>query len=268
MMRVLAATDLSDAADHALREGAALAATAGGAFAVIHVLPPLHPISVLDARATEAVRARVARVAEPHELFVEVGSAYAEIVRRAEGWRADTVIVGSHGQSGIARVLGGVAGRVVRHAHCRVLVVRPSPARGLVLAATDLSEPSLPAIVAGAEEARRRGARLRVVHAVGFLELQLALLREAGSAAPRGHGNGNDGWLRQLRAIVAGAGIDAECAILENDAAAAVARDAESSGAEVVVVGCHGRTGLARVALGSVAEKIVRVAPCSVLVVR
>ena len=45
-------------------------------------------------------------------------------------------------------------------------------------------------------------------------------------------------------------------------------READAVGAELVVVGTHGHTGLARLLLGSVAEKIVRGAACSVLVVR
>jgi nucleotide-binding universal stress UspA family protein len=48
----------------------------------------------------------------------------------------------------------------------------------------------------------------------------------------------------------------------------AIPAHAEKLGAELVVVGTHGRTGLARLALGSVAEHVVRSADCSVLVVR
>ncbi len=48
----------------------------------------------------------------------------------------------------------------------------------------------------------------------------------------------------------------------------AIARMAKRIGADLVVVGTHGRTGLARVALGSVAERVVALAPCPVLTVR
>jgi nucleotide-binding universal stress UspA family protein len=51
-------------------------------------------------------------------------------------------------------------------------------------------------------------------------------------------------------------------------AAAAILGAASELPAQLVVVGTHGRTGLSRIALGSVAEAVVRAAPCSVLTVR
>jgi nucleotide-binding universal stress UspA family protein len=51
------------------------------------------------------------------------------------------------------------------------------------------------------------------------------------------------------------------------DAAAAICQVAERLGVDVIIVGSHGRTGLARVFLGSVSEHVVRHAPCPVLVI-
>ena len=56
--------------------------------------------------------------------------------------------------------------------------------------------------------------------------------------------------------------------IEEGEPAATIAKIAEQRGCELIVMGTHGRTGLARVLLGSVAEKVVRHAPCPVLTVR
>lgn len=59
----------------------------------------------------------------PHE-FVVVGKPAAEIVRAAGEWRADLIVVGSHGRGGLGRtLLGSVGEAVVRHAACPVLVV-------------------------------------------------------------------------------------------------------------------------------------------------
>lgn len=55
---------------------------------------------------------------------------------------------------------------------------------------------------------------------------------------------------------------------LSGPAAAVIVTAAKESRAELVVVGTHGRTGLARLTLGSTAEAVLRSAPCSVLVVR
>lgn len=268
-MRVLIATDLSDAADAALREGAALAAAKDDALAVVHVLPPLHPVSVLDERVTMTVRDRVARaIQRPHELFVEVGAAHGEILKRAEAFRADVLVVGSYGHTAFKHLFGSVAERVVRHAHCPVLVVRASAAKGPVLVATDLSDLSLPAIKAGAEEARRRSASLRVVQALGFLELEMTYLAALGSPTISVGASDEEASVRHLAAAVKRAGVDADCAIVQGPGAAAIVREAIRIEAQLVVVGAVGHTGLARLSLGGVAEKVARAAPCSVLVVR
>jgi len=62
--------------------------------------------------------------------------------------------------------------------------------------------------------------------------------------------------------------IKAETKIISGSAAAAIVGEADATGAELLVVGSHGRTGLTRILLGSVAEKVVRTSSCSVLVVR
>ena len=64
---------------------------------------------------------------------VRAGSPASEIVAFAKEWDADLVIVGSHGRTGLARLLlGSVARNVLHHAGCSVLVVRrhPDPVRG------------------------------------------------------------------------------------------------------------------------------------------
>src|SRR5687768_17790980 len=163
-MKVLVAYDFSDASLEAFEQGRAAAKTSGGTLAFCHVMPAMYDaeplLSQFRQEATfdsSANKAKVRRAiedkahsllgAQPAEVFVETGIPHAEIVRRAEEWDADLVVVGSHGRSGIARVLlGSVAERVVRHAHSSVLVARPVKKAGVVLAATDLSEASLPVI--------------------------------------------------------------------------------------------------------------------------
>jgi nucleotide-binding universal stress UspA family protein len=278
--RVLVATDLSDAADLALREGAALAASPDDSLAVVHARPAepffdtwLPQRAEVDAkiaaRASEAVRERTRRVVgDRAEVFVDDDVDYAAIIKRAEAWRADVIVLGSHGRSGLVRSFGGVVERVLRHAPCSVLVVRPSAARGWVLAATDLSTPSLPAITSAGAEARRRGAQLEVVHAVGFFDVEASYLIELGTPSVTPPPLVLEVAGRELSDCVARLHVRARCVVLERPAAAAIVKQAESIGAELVVVGARGRTGLSLLPLGSVAEKVVRTAPCSVLVAR
>lgn len=279
-MRVLVATDLSDAADVALREGAALASNPQDVLAVVHVLPPLPFIKmwspdVVDGvernavRASEAVRRRsIAVTGGRAEVFVEDGVDYAAIVKRAEAWRADVIVVGSRGRSGLARAFGGVADRVLRSAHCSVLVARPCAARGWVLSATDMSDPSFHAVTAAAGEARRRSAQLEVVHSVGLLDVEASYLIELGTPSITPTPRVYEVAARELSDRVARLGVQARCKVLDRPAAAAIVAECEAIGAELVVVGARGATGLGVLSFGGVADKVARAAPCSVLVVR
>ncbi|HTQ04946.1 MAG TPA: universal stress protein [Polyangiaceae bacterium] len=290
-MNVLAAVDFGDSSLEALRQGRALAHAAGGRLAVCHVLPAVPDASFLfperpaentaeltadeeAARRALVDHARTKLGLELTEVFVERGPAYAEIVRRAETWGAGTIVVGSHGRRGIARaVLGSVAERVVRHAHCSVLVARPVRKPGVVLAATDLSDASLPAVVEGAAAAKRLGARLVVVSSVEWAEpisISTGNLIGVASPAPTVELKREvaDALKSTLEQALVRLGVEGEVRPLEGSPAAQIVDAADELDAELVVVGTHGRTGLRRLALGSVAERVVRSVHTSVLAVR
>jgi nucleotide-binding universal stress UspA family protein len=63
-------------------------------------------------------------------------------------------------------------------------------------------------------------------------------------------------------------GIPVERRLAEGDPPAEILHVAADSGADLIVMGTHGRTGLERLLMGSVAERVVRKAPCPVLTVR
>jgi nucleotide-binding universal stress UspA family protein len=282
-MRVLVATDLSAAGDEAIRQASKLVG-ADGALAAVHVLPYLQAVSTLfpQAHAEEAVNEsqitervanavgeRVAAIAKREaEIFVDQGTDYAEIVRRAEVWKAEVVVLGSHGHSGLSRVLGGVAERVVRHVHCRALIARASAPLGCVLAATDLSEPSLPAVVAAVTEARRLGVALKVANAVDYPQLEAFEVLGLGTPTTVDPAKLRDTARHRLSTMMESAGVTAEGLVLEGPASEVIVAEAIRLGAGLIVVGSRGWSGFSRLMLGSVAEEILRTAPCSVLVVR
>jgi universal stress protein A len=162
---------------------------------------------------------------------------------------------------------------VARYSSCDVLVTRPSSNHGGIIAATDLSDPSLPAIVAGGKEAVRRKASLTVVHAInfvfpppvaagGFFGLVPASYSEEAIAEMETSAK------TELTGAMKRLNVEGEARVIAGDAEEVIVLEAEQNKAQLVVVGTHGRTGLAHIALGSVAEKVMRAAPCSVLVVR
>jgi nucleotide-binding universal stress UspA family protein len=76
-------------------------------------------------------------------------------------------------------------------------------------------------------------------------------------------------WKQQLEQIrPLNADISVCHVFLEGDPASEIVRYAQESAADLVVMGTHGRTGVERLLMGSVAEKVLRDAPCSVLIVK
>jgi Universal stress protein family len=74
------------------------------------------------------------------------------------------------------------------------------------------------------------------------------------------------GQLEQIRPV--NPGIPVSHVLLEGDPAAEIVRYGRDAGIDLIVMGTHGRTGVERLVLGSVAEKVLRDASCSVLVVK
>ncbi len=289
--RILVAVDLSDSSLAALKAARELASERGATLAVVHVaahytdVQPFFPQAYGPNLTQQLELERVAREALDRELanlgcadverFFEVGTPYAEIVRRAEAWKADLIVVGSQGKTGVSRaLLGSVAEHVVRIAHCQVLVSRPSLGSGVVMAATDLSDPSLPAVTAAAEEARRRGARLTVVHAMessyaAYSAPAAALLGSTVAVPSAEDRTQAREWLgKALGDALRGLGAEGEPLVVEGSVVASVVQAVEERHADLLVIGTHGRTGISRLLLGSVAEKLVRLVHCSVLVAR
>ena len=109
-------------------------------------------------------------------------------------------------------------------------------------------------------------------HAVGLAEthgasLTVVYVYETGS---KDAADGDrDYWRDQLEQVRPGNPLIAvNHVLLEGDPATAIARYSADAGIDLIVIGTHGRTGEERLRMGSVAEKVMREAPCSVLVVK
>jgi len=140
---VLIAIDDSMHSQRALRFAAAMRWPAGSRMIVVSVLHASQPDSVRRAHEALLVRAqsRLRRAGHSAESALLEGDAREELMRIAIERRADLLVLGSRGRSGIARLmLGSVSAHSASHAPCSVLVVkqssgssarrRPTPARG------------------------------------------------------------------------------------------------------------------------------------------
>ena len=200
------------------------------------------------------------------------GVPWAQIVETLQDPTFDLAVIGTHGRTGLARVLlGSVAERVVRHAPCSVLTTRPDGelARfGHVLCAVDFSESSRHAAQLAADIAARAGGKLTLVHVI---ELPVTYRGEPiASDLMMDVDKRSTHLLEQWASELAAKSTIPIATRIELGSAGArllTVLDGEPT-ASLVVVGSHGRTGIGRALLGSVAEKIVRHAACPVLVAR
>jgi nucleotide-binding universal stress UspA family protein len=105
-------------------------------------------------------------------------------------------------------------------------------------------------------------------HAVGLAETYGANLTVVHVHTPDAPGD-KAHWLNQLEQVrPSNPKIAVSHVLLEGDPASEIARYATDAGIDVIVIGTRGRTGVDRLVLGSVAERVMREAPCSVLVVK
>lgn len=136
---ILVPTDFSASAEHALHVAHSLARDHGAKLVLItSPLPPPTPLpnivydpGVESVGNTAHVKQELARLAAtitdlPVETQVIGGPPGPGIVQSAQGWNADLIVMGTHGRTGLARLLmGSVAEHVVRHATCPVLTIKP-----------------------------------------------------------------------------------------------------------------------------------------------
>jgi nucleotide-binding universal stress UspA family protein len=198
------------------------------------------------------------------------------IVDEAVEWSADLVVVGSRGHGAIgSMLLGSVSAEVVDHAPCPVLVAR-RPSLSRVVLGHDGSE-----FAQTAEEVIRawpifRDSPVEVVSvahipapwhtglAPTIYAEALDAYADSASAAAAEHTRIAQESARRLEE----SGLSATATTVDGEPAATLVRVADEHAADLIVVGTHGRTGIVRALLGSVARNVMQHATCSVLVVR
>jgi nucleotide-binding universal stress UspA family protein len=274
---VIVGIDRSAAAQENIRQAGAWAQRIGAPLVIAHVAPD----EVIRALETpghmDTLRLRVEKVlgagVPAFEVVILAGSPHAALVQLADERNAALIVVGASGEGTIGRRLfGTTAEHVVRYAHCPVLVSRPSPKDGVVLCATDFSDEATGAVSAAGAEARLRAVPLRLVHCLHEPTWSLSLLGPMIISLPEmpeaEREELKEAAFATLKSLLASTGVAGACEVLLGPPTSTIVEEAAGLSAGLVVVGTKGRTGLARAALGSVAEAIARTAPCSVLAVR
>jgi nucleotide-binding universal stress UspA family protein len=292
---VMAASDLSGASMDAVAAAAALARKLDARMTLIHTFDPtpLGPaMAHISQPAKEAERRQRAAALARAELektrtvdlagidavvaVIESESPALAMCDYADEHAVDLIVVGTQGIARLTRwLIGSVAEKVVRHARCSVLAVRPG-ARGpqrlprRILVGTDFSPAAEPALDLAANGGALLGARVTLVYCY---DASVPLLPALG--APDDLGSQDQQAKADLRLALESvarqklAGVEHDTQLLvSRNAAASICSYADDREIGLIVVGAQGRTGHSRVLIGGVAEKVLRHASCSVLTVR
>jgi len=287
---VLIGTSLGAESDAVVRAGLAVARASKGQVHLIHAAPSQHPLGrypegaaltdiqgEIDAREAE-LRRQIERLGiQPGELAgadVHTGAPYRILVEAARKLRAGLIVIGATGAGPLgAELLGSTAERVLRKAVVPVLVVRGELAVPLhrVLAPVDLSTLSADAFHCGLNVLCQIAApdlQVKTLYAVGLLEALVARKDESLEEAAR---HAESAAKEELRRFLLEnrpeAQVHMEPAVVRGEARQEILDELSDCPADLVLLGTHGRGGLDRLVLGSVAATVARKAPCSVLMV-
>jgi nucleotide-binding universal stress UspA family protein len=294
-MNVLLAVDSSAPSQAALDEVLNRCWPLNSSFEVISVVEPSHlwttsEVALEAAKdAEQVVEAAVEKLKTrgvPVTGTTFSGDPKTVILDRAGSTRVDLLVVGSHSSATSRFLLGNVAAAVLRYAPCSVEVVR---ARGVerepqvtkVLLATDGSECSELAARSIAGRPWPPNTEIRVLSVVELvLPASRALFQPPfvdsafiESARMRAMKHSQDAIAGAREILGASAttrqlNVSEEVSVLLETPKTIILQEAAEWGADLIVLGSHGRRGVDLFLLGSVSESIAMHAPCSVEVVR
>ncbi|MCA9506368.1 MAG: universal stress protein [Sandaracinaceae bacterium] len=288
--RILVPIDFSELSEVAVRTAAGFARREGARLRLVHAvrLPFFHttydiniPPSVWEGMA-ERARTRLEGTRDELddaglpgvELVVSDALQPAELVAsEAAKFEADLVVLSTHGRRGLRRAaLGSVAEETVRISPVPVLAVKEEPlgpeTLRRILVPVDFSTHSDEAVALARFLARRFDASLELLHVFEPSPEYARLLSEEIARFERHAREVGREKLEKLGARLEGEGLRVHTRLGEGRAADTIAEHAGSEQSDLIVMGTHGHRGFDRLALGSVAARTLRRAPCPILTTR
>ncbi len=278
--KILVAVDGSESSKNALHQAFKLANEEKCWITVTSVVPPyegeIEILGIKDIRAAlrkpcEDALTEVEKIAKTERMLVktvcEEGEIYERIVDLADAENCDVIVMGRRGLRNIERMLVGRAtARVIGHTQRDVLVVPNGTTVGwkTIVLATDGSKYSAAATERAIAFAKSYGGELKVLSVV---DVPPKFYAEAPQAV--------EDLVKKAKSFVAeakkkagAAGVPAETFVGEAEAYQVINNLAMEQKADMIILGSHGRTGLRRLLMGSVTEKVIGYASCPVLVVK
>jgi hypothetical protein len=263
--RLLLSTDGSDYSEGAVREAINLAKACGSKLYAISVIetnpefdalaPGLVEKMVRERREyLEVVKSKASKEGVDCEIIAHQGEeTYEYIVDEAAKNKVGMIVMGRYGRRGLGRaMMGSVTAKVIGHTLCKILII-PKDAKltfEKILIATDGSMHSEFASNEAIDIAKRSGGTL-IVLSVARKDDNLPTAKECVDIVKR---------------VAEKEGIAVEALIRKGVPHEVIVNTAAHEDVGLIVIGSHGRTGITKLLMGSVTERVIGHAKCAVLV--
>jgi len=272
LKNILVATDFSERSDRALRRATFLAREFSASVTMVHSVDDDQPRSLVDNQQeiAEKLLAKQARSLQETDGIacsyeVVLGDPFEGIAAAAKASSPDLLVIGPHRRQVLKDVFTGTtAERIVRTSRAPVLMANGVPAGPYrhILVAVDMSDSSANAVEAVKRMGLDSHAHVTVLYVFDAPGVGLIV---NSSAADESVGLYTEGERkaaeRALAAFLKHVGFEPDFQILrfnETSVGDVVIATADELSADLVVIGTHGRTGLSRLMLGSVADVVLR----------
>ncbi|HMK61898.1 MAG TPA: universal stress protein [Dissulfurispiraceae bacterium] len=278
--KILVAIDGSDAGFHALEEAFKLAIDEKCWITVTSVAPPYQGdlsttavgnIQKALKEPAERALAMAEQMAKKERMLIktvcEDGEPFERIIDLADAENCDIIVMGRTGKSNLERALvGSVTARVIGYTYKDVLVVPKGTSAGWksIVVASDGSKYSTAAGARAIDFASSYNGELNVISVV---DVPPEFYGESPETVDRMIEKAR-GYAEGIKAQALASGVKADAVVMEGDAALSLIKLAADRKADVICMGSHGRTGLRRLLMGSVAAKVIGLASCPVLIVK
>lgn len=271
MRRILAATDFSLRSERALRRAGLLAKQFSAKLALLHVVDddqPAHQIEIAKNSSEILLKEQAQTLPELRgidcQILIIAADPFDGILRAADNTSADLVVLGAHRKQLLRDIfVGTTIERVIRLGSRPVLMVNREAKESYrrAIAAMDISEASAHALKTSQELGFLDGVDLTIVHAyVATARTTMYLGGAKQSEIDKYVLDEGDKARAELQAFLQTAGLDRKARsyrVSEGDPYEVISATAQETKPDLAIIGTHGRTGIAKVLLGSVAERVL-----------
>lgn len=281
MRQILVATDFSERSDRALRRAKLIARQTGAGITLVHVVDDDQPHGIVEVERVESERLLHQMSATLREVDgvdcdarVILASPFAGIARAVDDMAPDLVVIGPHRRQVLKDVfIGTTAERTIRSVDRPVLMVNAPPAGqyGRIMQTTDLSTASRDALRRFSSLPIGGNAVETLLHIFDAPALRLAMSATMPEDdRDRYLAEEQNDALRNLSEFIDKARLDRvepHVRFMASAIEQEILRAARDEKADLIVLSTHGRTGLRKLLLGSVTERLLRTATIDVLAI-